>query len=139
MRRDDAELAGGEGESNVRKRTKPAQAPRVMDREVPLRAMPEHAALHGWLDGELEQSSAREAEGSLQVDLWAKINAESEMLRRRTTPVYVQKAIMSALPDETPSRAAAWWAKRVAAKPTTVFLAAAGAAAIGALAYMFIP
>jgi hypothetical protein len=138
MRRVDAELAGGEGESNVRKRTKPAQEPRVMDREVSLRATPEHAALHGWLDGELEQSSAREAEGSLQVDLWAKINAESEMLRRRTTPVYVQKAIMSALPDETPS-AATWWAKRVTQKPATVVLVAAGVAAIGALAYMFIP
>lgn len=139
MRRDDAELAGGEGESKTQKRARPAPDARVMDREVPLRGSPEHSALHGWLDGELEQSSAREAEGSVQVDLWAKINAESEMLRRRTTPVYVQKAIMSALPNETPSVVAVWWKQKVALKPTTVVLAIAGALAIGALALVMVP
>src|SRR5438270_11180384 len=139
MRRDDAELAGDEGESNAPRRTKPKAGERVMDREVPLRASPEHAALHGWLDGELEQSRAREAEGSSQVDLWAKINAESEMLRRRTTPVYVQKAIMSALPDETPSTVTGWWREKLPLKPTTVVLAIAGAIAVGALALTLIP
>jgi hypothetical protein len=138
MNRDDAVLAGDEGESNVRKRGTPAKNARVLDREVPLKASPEHAALHGWLDGELEQSRATEAEGTSQVELWAKINAETEMLRRRTTPVYVQKAIMSALPDETPSRSVGW-RQQLQMKPTTIVLAIAGVLAVGALALSLIP
>ncbi len=32
-------------------------------------------------------------------ELWKKINDETEMLRRRTTPMYVQQRILSSLPD----------------------------------------
>lgn len=32
-------------------------------------------------------------------DLWKKINSETEMLRRRTTPIHVQQRILSSLPD----------------------------------------
>ncbi len=32
-------------------------------------------------------------------ELWKKINSETEMLRRRTTPMHVQQKILSALPD----------------------------------------
>lgn len=31
--------------------------------------------------------------------LWKKINDETDMLRRRTTPMHVQQRILSALPD----------------------------------------
>jgi hypothetical protein len=37
-------------------------------------------------------------------ELWKKINSETEMLRRRTTPMHVQQRILSALPDP-PSKA----------------------------------
>ncbi len=36
-------------------------------------------------------------------ELWKKINSETEMLRRRTTPMHVQQRILSSLPDP-PSR-----------------------------------
>lgn len=32
-------------------------------------------------------------------ELWKKINDETEMLRRRTTPMHVQQRILSSLPD----------------------------------------
>lgn len=32
-------------------------------------------------------------------ELWKKINSETEMLRRRTTPMHVQQRILSSLPD----------------------------------------
>ena len=32
-------------------------------------------------------------------ELWKKINNETEMLRRRTTPMHVQQRILSSLPD----------------------------------------
>jgi hypothetical protein len=104
-----------------------------MDREVPLPTAPGHAALHDWLDGEVEQSRARDAEGNLQVDLWNRINAETQMLRSRTTPVHVQKAIMSALPDETPSTTAAVM-RRTGMSPKFLFIVAAVAAFAAAFA-----
>src|SRR5881394_1046698 len=104
MRRDE-NVTGGD--SDVGKpagdRKQDARESRVMDREVPLPSAPGHAALHDWLDGDIEQSRARDSEGAQQVDLWNKINEETRMLRSRTTPVHVQKAIMSALPNETPA------------------------------------
>lgn len=43
--------------------------------------------------------------------LWDKINDEAEMLRSRTTPVYMKQRIMDALP-EAPEPAKPWY-KRV--------------------------
>lgn len=135
MRRDEANVS--EGESDVgRPAAKPqqdAREPRVMDREVPLPAASGHAVLHDWLDGEVEQSRVRDAEGASQVDLWNRINAETQMLRNRTTPVYVQKAIMSALPDEAPSTSSVA-GTRIRMSPRTLFLAAAAVTAAAALA-----
>lgn len=43
--------------------------------------------------------------------VWEKINDEAEMLRQRTTPVYMKQRIMDALP-EAPEPAKPWY-KRV--------------------------
>jgi hypothetical protein len=40
--------------------------------------------------------------------VWDKINDEAEMLRRRTTPVYMKQRIMDALP-EAPEPAKPWY------------------------------
>jgi hypothetical protein len=131
MRRDEANVTGGESDvgRGAGNRKQDARESRVMDREVPLPAASGHAALHHWLDGEVEQSSARDAEGSLQVDLWNRINAETQMLRSRTTPVYVQKAIMSALPDETPATSTTVMG-RTGITPKTLLWVAAGVVAV---------
>lgn len=42
--------------------------------------------------------------------VWDKINDEAEMLRRRTTPVYMKQRIMDALP-EAPEPAKPWYKK----------------------------
>ncbi len=136
MSRDEANVTGGESDVG-RPAGKPKQGAResrVMDREVPVPTAPGHAALHDWLDGEVEQSSARDAEGSSQVELWNRINAETQMLRSRTTPVHVQKAIMSALPDEAPAVSRSVLGS-TAAKPLIVFIVAAVAAGAAALAF----
>lgn len=133
MRRDEANVTGGDSDvgRSTGKPKQDARESRVMDREVPLPAAPGHAALHDWLDGEVEQSRARDAEGSSQVELWNRINAETQMLRSRTTPVHVQKAIMSALPDEAPAMSESLIGGK-SVRPLTIFIVAAvaGAAAL---------
>lgn len=136
MRRDEANVTGGESDVGrpAGKPKQDARESRVMDREVPLPTAPGHAALHDWLDGEVEQSRARDVEGSSQVELWNRINAETQMLRSRTTPVHVQKAIMSALPDEAPSTSGSVIG-RTSVTPLTIFIVAAVAAGAAALAF----
>lgn len=135
MRRDEANVTGGESDVGrpAGKPKQDARESRLMDREVPIPAAPGHAFLHDWLDGEVEQSSVRDAEGGSQVELWNRINAETRMLRNRTTPVHVQKAIMSALPDGTPSTSLKA-VSRTAFNPKLILLLAAVAAAGAAFA-----
>ena len=137
MRRDEGNVTGGESDVGTpgNSRKQDARESRVIDREVPLPAAPGHTVLHDWLDGEGEQSRVRDSEGAQQVDLWNKINEETRMLRSRTTPVHVQKAIMSALPNETPSASVIG---RPGLTPKFMFwvAVAAAAAAAGAVAFL---
>lgn len=131
MRRDEANVTGGDSDvgRSGGKSKQDARESRVMDREVPLPTAPGHAVLHDWLDGDVEQSRARDVEGSSQVELWNRINEETRMLRSRTTPVHVQKAIMSALPDEAPSTSTATM-RRVSTKTVVLLAAVAVGAAL---------
>jgi len=106
----------------------------LYDREVPLNGTASHGLLHDWLDGEVDVMRASEVEGKSKVELWTRINAESEMLRRRVTPVGVQQRIMASLPD-TPGTATNWWKQitPVSAIAITVALLAVGALIIQAL------
>ena len=87
----------------AQRKDRPAE--QMYDREVPLNGVSGHTMLHDWLDGEVDIMRASEAEGKSKVELWTRINAESEMLRRRVTPVHVQQRIMASLPD-TPGTSA---------------------------------
>lgn len=113
---------------------KDKSAERLYDREVPLNGTSGHGLLHDWLDGEVDVMRASEVEGKSKVELWTRINAESEMLRRRVTPVGVQQRIMASLP-ETPGTATSWWKQvtPVSAIAITVALLAVGALIIQAL------
>jgi hypothetical protein len=84
------------GREPAQRRDKPAEP--LYDREVPLNGASSHGLLHDWLDGEVDVMRASEVEGKSKVELWTRINAESEMLRRRVTPVGVQQRIMASLP-----------------------------------------
>src|SRR5256714_15136488 len=122
-------------EPGIRRDNKPAEP--LYDREVPLTgSSTTHGVLHDWLDGEVDVMRASEVEGKSKVELWTRINAESEMLRRRVTPVGVQQRIMASLP-ETPGTATNWWKQLhitpVSAIAITVALLAVGALIIQAL------
>ena len=75
---------------------------------------------------------ASEVEGKSKVELWSRINAESEMLRRRVTPVHVQQRIMASLPD-TPGTATNWWKQQVTVTPVSAIAIGVAVLAVGAL------
>lgn len=115
------------GREPIQRKEKSAE--QMYDREVPLNGVSGHTLLHDWLDGEVDVMRASEAEGKSKVELWTRINAESEMLRRRVTPVHVQQRIMASLPD-TPGTATSWW-KTVT--PVSAIAIGVAVLAIGAL------
>jgi hypothetical protein len=104
----------------------------LYDREVPLNGGSSQGLLHDWLDGEVDAMRASEVEGKSKVELWTRINAESEMLRRRVTPVGVQQRIMASLP-ETPGSATSWWKQQMTVTPVAAVAIGVAILAIGAL------
>jgi hypothetical protein len=104
----------------------------LYDREVPLNGGSSQGLLHDWLDGEVDAMRASEVEGKSKVELWTRINAESEMLRRRVTPVGVQQRIMASLPD-TPGTATSWWKQQMTVTPVAAVAIGVALLAIGAL------
>jgi hypothetical protein len=104
----------------------------MFDREVPLTGTTGRSLLHEWLDGEVDVMRASETEGKSKVELWTRINAESEMLRRRVTPVHVQQRIMASLPD-TPGASHSWWKQQMSVTPVSAIVIGVALLAIGAL------
>ena len=117
------------GREPVQRKDKPVE--QLYDREVPLTGT-SRSMLHEWLDGEVDVMRASESEGSSKVELWTRINAESEMLRRRVTPIHVQSRIMASLP-EAPGTASSWWKQQVTMTPVSALAIAAALLAVGAL------
>ena len=118
------------GREPVKRQEKPSE--QMYDREVPLNGHSGHTMLHDWLDGEVDVMRASEVEGKSKVELWTRINAESEMLRRRVTPVHVQQRIMASLPD-TPGTATNWWKHPVTLTPVSAIAIGVAVLAVGAL------
>jgi hypothetical protein len=118
------------GREPIKRQEKPAE--QMYDREVPLNGISGHTMLHDWLDGEVDVMRASEVEGKSKVELWTRINAESEMLRRRVTPVHVQQRIMASLPD-TPGTATNWWKQQVSITPVSAIAIGVALLAVGAL------
>ena len=133
MMRDEAGFESNEritGREPIQRKEKPAE--QMYDREVPITGVPGHTLLHDWLDGEVDEMRASEVEGKSKVELWTRINAESEMLRRRVTPVHVQQRIMASLPD-TPGTATNWWKQQVTITPISAIAIGVALLAVGAL------
>jgi hypothetical protein len=118
------------GREPVQRKDKPSEP--LYDREVPLNGGSSHGLLHDWLDGEVDVMRASEVEGKSKVELWTRINAESEMLRRRVTPVGVQQRIMASLP-ETPGTASHWWKRQMTITPVAAAAIGVALLAVGAL------
>ena len=118
------------GREPVKRQDQPSE--QMYDREVPLNGHSGHTMLHDWLDGEVDAMRASEVEGKSKVELWTRINAESEMLRRRVTPVHVQQRIMASLPD-TPGTATNWWKQQLTVTPVSAIAIGVALLAVGAL------
>ena len=118
------------GREPVQRKEKPTE--QLYDREVPLNGGSSHGLLHDWLDGEVDVMRASEVEGKSKVELWTRINAESEMLRRRVTPVGVQQRIMASLP-ETPGTSTNWWKNQLTLTPVAAVAIGVALLAVGAL------
>src|SRR6185436_15664557 len=119
------------GREPIQRKDKPSEP--LYDREVPLNGTSGgHGLLHDWLDGEVDMMRASESEGKSKVELWTRINAESEMLRHRVTPVHVQQRIMASLPD-TPGTASSWWKQQLTMTPVSAVAIGVALLAVGAL------
>jgi hypothetical protein len=106
----------------------------VADREVPIPHERASVILNQWLDGEMPDAMFRSTNGGNDaLDLWTKIDDEAEVLRSRTTPLYVHKRIMDSLPDDMYRLNEPWYRRPVALNPVTLFAAAAALLGIGAL------
>jgi len=110
----------------------------VADREVPIPSGQATLLLHQWLDGEIPVSQVTASQnGSDAVDLWNRINNEAELLRSRTTPLYVHKRIMDALPDDLYRLRQPWYRRPLTFTPTAIIIAAAALVGIGAVIARF--
>ena len=104
------------------------------DREVPVPNSGATSVLHQWLDGDVNVSVIRASQGGNDaVDLCTKIHDEAETLRSRTTPLYVHKRIMDALPDDTYSGRHRWYKRSISLNPAVMIAAAIALLGIGAI------
>ena len=105
----------------------------VSDRQVSIGGDTHPAlAVQQWLDGEGTETAARRA-SSRDVDLWERINEETERRGRMTTPAPVMGRLMAAIPEARPAAPAPWWSRPITLSPAAVLGAGAGLLALGAV------
>ena len=125
---------GSAGRERPGRASDPAQP--MADREVPLTNVASSDTINRWLDGEGPEPVALRGDAARHVDMWRRINEESERRRRMVTPAHVQARIMEALPgtDFTMAgNAEPWWRKELHLSPMLAMVAAAGLMAVGAV------
>ena len=125
--RDDGGDAGRERPRRASEQSQP-----LSDREVPLGGTTTSEMINNWLDGDAPEPTAVNAESARQIDLWRRIEQESERRRRLVTPAHVKAQIMAALPADVPQVALPWWKKSIQVSPVIALAAAAGLVALGA-------
>jgi hypothetical protein len=104
----------------------------LSDREVPLGGTATSEMINNWLDGEAPEPAGVSADAARQVDLWRRIEEESERRRHMVTPAHVKAQIMAALPADSPQLAMPWYKKSIQVSPVVAIAAAAGLVALGA-------
>jgi hypothetical protein len=125
--RDDGGDAGRERPRRASELSQP-----LSDREVPLGGTATSEMINNWLDGDAPEPTAVNAESARQIDLWRRIEQESERRRHLVTPAHVKAQIMAALPADVPQVALPWWKKSIRVSPVVALAAAAGLVALGA-------
>jgi hypothetical protein len=127
--RDDGGDAGRERPRRASEQSQP-----LSDREVPISSSGTATSemINSWLDGDAPEPVAVNAESARQIDLWRRIEQESERRRHLVTPAHVKAQIMAALPADLPQVALPWWKKSIQVSPVVALAAAAGLVALGA-------
>jgi hypothetical protein len=130
---DNLNARDGSGDAH-RERTRRASghAQPLSDKEVPIGGTATSEMINSWLDGDAPEPVAVNAESARQVDLWRRIEEESQRRRHLVTPAHVKAQIMAALPADAPQMALPWWKKSIHVSPVVALAAAAGLIALGA-------
>ncbi len=122
--------SGDAGRERPRRASEQSQP--LVDREVPLGGTATSEMINSWLDGETPEPVALNGDTARQVDLWRRIEQESERRRQMVTPAHVTAQIMAALPADLPQASLPWWKKSIQVSPVVAIAAAAGLVALGA-------
>jgi len=122
---------GDAGRERPRRASEQAQP--LSDREVPIAGgTATSEMINSWLDGDAPEPVAVNADTARQVDLWRRIEEDSQRRRQLVTPAHVTAQIMAALPTDLPQMALPWWKKQMQVSPVVAIAAAAGLVALGA-------
>jgi len=112
---------------------RPARGDVVSERQVSIGGVPHPAlSVQQWLDGEGSEAAARRT-SARDVDLWERINEETDRRSRMTTPAPVMSRLMAAIPDAKPVQRGSWWSRPMNLSPAAVIGAGAGLLALGAV------
>ena len=142
LRPDDGERERDNAGNGQRRAASQPERP-VADREVSITGSEAEArvltpAVHGWLDGELPETSLRKNEGTQDIEFWKRLGAETERRRRLRTPPNLEARIMEALPQTAPQIITPWWHREFVITPTTAVTTAGALVAITAALTAFI-
>ena len=107
------------------------EAAPVSDVEVPLDRRRTPAAVHAWLDGELDVAEVRRGDTKRDVEFWTRIAEQSETRRQMRTPAHLQAQIMAALPQATPAMAEPWYRRSMELAPVWALVGGAALLAAG--------
>jgi hypothetical protein len=124
-----------EGDADERRRPDATGTGRnapLSDREVPIAGGQPVLVVQQWLDGEATEVAARRTSPK-DVELWERINAETERRRRMTTPAPLYDRIMAAIPEAAPAEPLTWWRRPLALTGSAALAAAIGLLAVGAV------
>jgi hypothetical protein len=130
--RDNLHSSDGRSENGRERAGREREAAPLSDREVPLnprRRTP--AAVHAWLDGELDETEVRRGDTQRDVEFWTRIAEQSEARRQMRTPAHLQAQIMAALPQAAPVMAEPWYRRSMELAPVWALVGGAALLAAG--------
>ena len=107
------------------------EAAPLSDREVPLVSRRTPAAVHAWLDGEVDETEVRRGDTKRDVEFWSRIAEQSETRRQMRTPAHLQAQIMAALPQVAPVIAEPWYRRSMELAPVWALVGGAALLAAG--------
>lgn len=108
---------------------------RLSDREVPIGGARTSAMVHAWLDGDASEASLRQSGGdnARHIEFWSRVATEASVRRQVTTPAYLPKQIMAALPQAAPHAGTGWWQRPLELSPAVALVLGTALLTLGVL------